>query len=307
MLDDGERRAVVEVKVRAPLTPSAIVDETFERRRHQVDDYLSLAAVVSGARQLVFTLAIGFVDVGAEAFAHDCWGGGIVWQAVHDVFAMDLRARREVPLDPGARMVAEQLLGVMEARGMATPKMTLEGALSVRRAARFRKSIDATLEQAWQELHADGTLEGFVKIDRKAWQDEERWSRFGYRLWTSRQETLHFGFLGVWYGDETIVEDVPDLCFFLQAKPDGRAGEVLRERSAEIASIVTKLDETSMHVRWSHEPSGWAPIWCAASLARFALESEPNAAIKDFFRTTISAARSSGLLSIYFDAVKLTT
>lgn len=304
VLDGPRCRAVVEVKVRAPLTVSAIVHETIDRPRHQVDDYLALAAAAVDADQLVFTLAIGLVDVGVEARAHDRWGGGLTWQTVHDAFASRLRAREATSMDAGARMVAEQLLGVMEARGMATPKMTMDGALSVRRAARFRQSIDATLDQVWQELHADGTLEGFVKLDRRAFQDERQWTRLGYRLWTSSQEALHFGFFGLWYGDETVVEDVPDLCFFLQAKPDGRAGEMLREKSAEIAASITKLDAASPHVRWSHHPSEWAPIWCATSLGRFVLEPDPNAATKEFFREALMSARACGLLTIYFDAVK---
>lgn len=308
LLEAGRVRAVVELKVRAGLTASGAVDVDAQpdpRQRHQIDDYLALAKQApEGVEQLVFALAVGFVDVGADARDHRCWGGCLTWQTVHDAFARRLRLRSAEQIDSATRMIAEQLLGVMEVRRMATPRMTLDGAISVRRASRFRQSIAATFEAVWQELHADGTLDGFTKISRAAWQDDDKLARTGYRLWASPTDTNQFGFMGMYYGEETIVEDVPDLCFFLQAKPDSRAGEALLEQSTAIAQRLATLDTRNPQVRWYHEPGGWTSVWCATSLAQLVLDGDPGTSIKTFFRSTVMAARELGLLEIYFEAVK---
>jgi hypothetical protein len=306
-LDAGGMRAVVELKVWAGLTASAIADDSAEPSappRHQVDDYLALAdRAPKGKEHLVFVLAPTFVDVGATAGGHRCWGGCLTWQSVHDAFARRLRAPGEPPIDAATKVIAEQFLGVMEVRRMAT-RMTLDGAVSVRRASRFRQSIAAALEGAWHELHADGTFEGFIKISRGAWQEGDQWTRAGYRLGASANDSNHFAFMGMYYGDDTLVEDVPDLCFFLHAKPDGQAGEALREQAADIAQIVAKLDARSALVRWHHDRSTWTPAWCSTSLAQIVLDRDPGAAITTHLRAAVGAARDAGLLAIYFNAIK---
>jgi hypothetical protein len=309
VLEKGQARAVVELKVRSGLTLSRAEDAdaaAVPEQRHQLHDYLAQAGtrIAQGDDQLVFALAVGFVDVGEAVHAHPCWGGSLTWQTVHDAFARRLRVPGETPLDPATKMIAEQLLGTMEVRRMATPRMTLDGAVSVRRASRFRQSVTAALEAAWQELHADGTLDGFTKINRSAWQEEDRWTRMGYRLWALSSDTNHYGFMGIWYGDETLVEDVPDLYFFLQVKPDGRAGEALHERSEQIRERLTALNSTSTHARWRHAPDMWTPVSCVSSLAPFLLDADPSTAIRNWFRTTLAAARKLGLLEIYFEAIK---
>jgi hypothetical protein len=307
LLEAPRIHAVVELKIRAGLTASAIVDGAAEPgapQRHQIDDYLALAQGAPGGHQhVVFVLAPTFVDVGLEARRHSCWGGCITWQMVHDAFERRLRAPGEAQIDPALKTIAEQLLGVMEVRRMATPRMTLDGAISIRRAARFRQSIASALESAWLELFADGTFDGFHKIDRRAWEDSAQWMRAGYHLWASRNDTNHFGFIGMWYGDNTIVDDVPDLCFFLQAKPDGGAGEALRDQAGELAKLVVMLDARSPLVRWRHDPGGWAPVWCATSLAQIVIDGDPGTAVTSHFRAATKAARDAGLLAIYFDAI----
>src|ERR1019366_10150323 len=100
-----------------------------QEQRHQLHDYLALAEgrAAQGDEQLVFALVVGFVDVGEAVRAHPCWGGSLTWQTVHDAFARRLRVQGDTPLDPATKMIAEQLLGVMEVRRMATPRMTLDG------------------------------------------------------------------------------------------------------------------------------------------------------------------------------------
>lgn len=303
VLESKTRRAVVEIKVAHALTPSGSPQGSAdEPRRHQVHDYLDIADA-EHPRGMVFTLAPGHLDVGERARTHRCYGGQLTWQEVHDAFRRCLAGPRAARMDAGAKLIAEQFLGVMEARAMAIDGLNLDGALAVRRWSRFQRALGQALELAWNRLYADGTLDGFAKGSAKDWQEADQWHRAGYRLWARPVD--HFGFMGMWYGDDTIVPEVPDLVFFLHSNPGGPAGAALDTRSQELAALIAKLDASGTGVRWTHDPGTWAPIWCSKSLAAIVLEPDPSAAVTELFRSAVISARESGLLDLYFEAVKL--
>ncbi len=304
VLESKASRAVVEIKIAHDLTPSSGPRGPLGDGRHQVHDYLDIADA-EPPRSMVFTLAPGHLDVGAPARTHRCYGGHLTWQEVYDAFRRCLHGARAEHIDAGVRLIAEQFLGVMEARAMATTGLNLEGALAVRRWSRFQRALGHALELAWNRLYADGTLEGFTKASAKDWQEADQWHRVGYRLWAHPNDYDHFGFIGMWYGDGTIVEEVPDLVFFLHSHPRGPSGAALDARAEEIAALVATLDANGAGVRWTHEPGTWQPVWCRKSLAAIVLEPDPSAAVTELFREAVTRARESGLLDLYFDAVKL--
>ncbi|UJR86704.1 hypothetical protein [Sandaracinus amylolyticus] len=294
-------RVVVELKIDHDLTPSgAELDSTCPR--HQVHDYLELAEADPPGSHWVFTLAPGLVDVGEDAERHPCFGGHLRWQEVHDAFARVLRLDRSDALEPTAKALATQFLEVMEARQMAHPKLTYDGAVAARRFMRFRQSFTEVVTAAWNEMHADGTLEGFIKVNAAAWQDEHQ--RLGYRLWVRSKDTTHFGFIGLYLGDDTTFDDVPDLYFFLEAPPKSPAQRALEQRAADVTAIVASLNARDARTVWRFSPGEHQVVWATQSIAHALADTDPRAAILAWFRQTVLAARDGGLLSIYREAVK---
>ncbi|MDQ3034351.1 MAG: PD-(D/E)XK nuclease family protein [Myxococcota bacterium] len=295
-------RIVIEVKVHAALTLSGTFAEPVEgQARHQVDEYLAIARA-SGQRSLVFTLAPGALPVGDAARADDLYGGHLLWQDVHDTLRRAARSRIHRTMDPVVRAIAEQTLEAMERRSMAAPRITFEALLSVKRYAAFRQSFDPMLTFAWSTLHDDGTLAGFQKIDRRAWQQDVH-DRMGYRLWAERKDPSAFGFMGIALGDDTMVEGVPDLYFFLEVPPRSRAQEAIDAHGAEILAAVARLAGRDSRVTWGYDPGGYESIWAARSCADIVTDPEPREALTAFFRSAVTQAREEKLLGIYFEAV----
>jgi hypothetical protein len=296
-LDAPRMRVVVEVKVRASLTSSAIGDDG---ARTQIDDYLALAERAPGVN-VVLTLGGDSLVAGA-ARSHPCFGGHVFWQEVHDALARVLRRdRRERTLDPAARLIAEQFVATMEARSMATPRLSFDGLLSVRRFMQFRAAYEEIITSAWSALHEDGTLAGFVKISKAAWQDEHQ--RLGYRLWTSRSDTKNVAFIGISYADDSIIDDVPDLIFFMEVAPRTPAAAAFTAHAPAITTAVEKLAARDPRARWQYVPSGWPKVIAARSLADVVADPDPRSRTHEFLRAAVSAARDEGLVKLYLDAV----
>lgn len=296
-------RVVVEAKVNHGLTPSGASVEPASVPRHQVHDYLALARLDPAGSHWVFTLAPDPMDLGGEADADSCFGGQLRWQEVHDAFARALRTSGGTSLvDPAARALAYQFLDAMEARHMAHPKLTHDGAVAARRFVKFRRSFTEVVTAAWNEMHADGTLDGFIKISAAAWQDEHE--RLGYRLWAPPRDTTQFGFIGMYLGDDSMLEDLPDLYFFLEAPPKSAAHRALELRGSDIAAIVAGLAQRDPRTAWGFSPGEYQVVWAVQSVAHALADADPRGAILAWYRSVVAAARESGLLAIYFDALK---
>lgn len=303
VLDWATLRIVIEVKVHAGLTPSGLTDgEAPGPVRHQVDEYLAIARA-SERRSLVFTLAPGSLAVGAAASAHELYGGHVLWQDVHDALRRAARSRVPHAMGPAVRAITEQTMGAMEARSIAAPRITFDSLLAVKRYAAFRQSFDPMLTHAWTTLHDDGTLAGFEKIDKRAWQQDVH-DRLGYRLWADRKDPSVFGFMGIWLGDDTLVEGMPDLYFFLEVPARSSAQEAIDSRGADVLAAIARLGSTDPRVQWGCAPGGWQTIWAVRSCADIVTESEPREALTAFFRDAVTRAREEGLLAIYLDAVR---
>jgi hypothetical protein len=113
-LDAPRVRVVVEVKVRAELTASAIGGDA---PRTEIDDYLALA---ERARRNERRAHARRRRARGEARSHRCFGGHVYSQEVHDALARLLLRDSTSALEPAARLIAEQCVGRTKDRDIAT-------------------------------------------------------------------------------------------------------------------------------------------------------------------------------------------
>lgn len=292
-------RVVVEVKVWAGLTYTVETDPESEHSSavDQVTRYLAIADKTAAAiRSHVLVLAPYAVDLPSAAASHPAFAGQLSWQVVHDSFA---RIAAADALDPTMRTLARDFVHALEIRRMAAPKLTFDALTSVYRYRRFEQSITTMLTHARDALFADGTLAGFHKGDKRAWQDDVH-DRLGWRLWLDPAKTEAFAFLGIYVGEDTIHEEVPDLYFFLETRRGTDAQKKLDDAQPAIADALAALQTKT--TRWYSYPGGWEAIGATTSLVEIARDDDPTDATTRFFRECVQRLRTSGVLQRYLDA-----
>ena len=183
---------------------------------------------------------------------------------------------------------------------MAAPKLTFDALTSVTRYRRFRQSVDAMLEHARARLLEGGVAAGFHKGDARAHQDEH--DRFGWRLWVNPSTNLYFAFIGVYVGDDTIHDEVPDLYFFLEAHERTAARGVLDARQVEIEAALEPL--RSETVQWKAQPGGFEAIQARMSMVEIVRSDSPEDAAFKFFAECFTALREKGELRMFLDACR---
>lgn len=282
-----EERVIFEVKVWADLTWRADSDG---ESRHQLARYLQTAAARQDMRTHLLVLAPTSIDEQLSGDTRRGFIGQLSWQIIHD------HLLRVEGVDPTLRMLAVDFAESLEKRHMAIPKVTLEDMRAVVAYKRFHASLRVVLDAARDQLLRDGSLDGFTKNDSRDWQDDH--GRIGWRLWARKTDTRYFAFIGIYAGPGTLVAEVPDLYFMLEAPPQSRIRSAFDAKGAEIAASFSTLG-AGAGITWTFAPGGYETLRARRSLEGAAGETDHAALALKFFRTAIQQLKETTLWAGY--------
>jgi hypothetical protein len=110
--------------------------------------------------------------------------------------------------------------------------------------------------------------------------------------------------MGIWHGEGTIYENVPDLYFFLELKQGSEAQKKFDAQGAKVMDAVARLQGKIPDARWAYDPGQWQIVWACKSLVEVARADDPARVTTDFFRECLALLREVKVMDLFLKVAR---